>query len=242
MDRDYPQQTILDVGGLFFPNNGERLRHALSAHYVVGDLLSTPDRALTILDIREEGSTKMGRRRITEFTVEDMLTSAPAWQIEANRFLAAKNDYLTLPDEAFEDYGGRETYKNYWFEAMRGRLGRRGAATIVGICSSDYRTWQYDTLCNLGYNLPDKEGLFHHFQGVREGLDDFSVAISRRDFFLESSVRGLLNELRVPKHILNELQSVREAVLDQADFRVVREMNGELVTVYPLLLRYSDDY
>jgi hypothetical protein len=237
----YPQQAIYDVSGMF-PLKSERVNHALTAHYVVGDLLSRLNQGVYIIEERVEPSSKMGKRRVTEFAVEDMPTSAPAWQIEANRFLGAKRDYLSFPDEAFGDYGGREVYKKYWFEAMRGRLGRRGAATIMGVCSSDYKSWQEETRINLGYQLPDKERIFHHFQGVREVLDDFSDAISRKDFYLEASVRGILEELRVPKSIITNLQRVSEAVLDQAEFRIVREMNGQLVTVYPLLLRYSDDF
>lgn len=240
MDQYIPQPAILDVGGIF-PSIRERVHHALAAHYVVGDILNRPNQGVYIIEERVETSFKMGRRRIIEFAVEDLPTSAPVWQIEANRFLAATNDYRTLPDDAFEGYGGREAYKKYWFEAMRSRLRRRGAATIIGVCSSNYRSWQDDTWCNLGYKLPDTDQLFNHFQGVRAVLDDFSEAISRKDFFLQESIGGLLRDLRVPKGALNELLRVKEAMLDQAEFRVVREMNGELVTVYPILLRYGDD-
>lgn len=233
-------QAIVDVSGLF-PSRGERVNHALNAHYVVGDLLARLSQGVYIIEERVELSSKMGKRRIIEFAVEDMPTNAPAWQIEANRYLGAKRDYLFLPDDAFKDYGGREVYKEYWLEAMRGRLGRRGAATIMGVCSNDYRSWQDETSTNLGYQLQDKERLFHHFQGVREVLDGFSDAISRKDYYLQASVRGILEELRVPKSIFSNLLRVRGTVLDYAEFRVVREMNGQLVTIYPLLLRYSDD-
>lgn len=59
-------QAIVDVSGLF-PSRGERVNHALNAHYVVGDLLARLSQGVYIIEERVELSSKMGKRRIIEF-------------------------------------------------------------------------------------------------------------------------------------------------------------------------------
>lgn len=236
----YPPTNILEVREVL-PSFGERKTHALAKHYVVADLFARQNLEVSMLDERVEDSLKMGRRRIIEFEVEGLFTTVPNWQIEANRYLCVKRDCLLMPGESFTDYGGREAYKHYCIRNMCERIGIPGAAAIAGICAGDYLSWKEEVFCNLGYRLSEKRSLFKHFQGIRERLDDFSGAISRKDYYLEVTIENLLKELGIPHTLLKGLIGLRDTTLDQAEFRVVREMNGQLVTVYPLVLRYSGD-